>query len=166
MTLTQTEMSLDEVLSVGDVVMLTSAVDDATALQARPLTCVAVEGELVAFLVSADDAWVDELADAGRAAREVVLTRDKGGRYVALSGHAVVTAASSRVTTYWSRMADAYFDGPDDPRIRILDVQVHGGEWWDAPTSGVGSLLAMVGTFVLRRPVGADGHGPVDPATT
>lgn len=161
--MTTTTAPLDDVLSEGDVVMLATADDQSTTrppLSARPLTCVEIEGDAATFLVSSDADWVGSLESAGGDG-QVVLTRDHGGRYVALSGRASLSADSARVSGYWNRVSEAYFDGPEDPRVRILDVQVDGGEWWEAPTSGLGTLMSMVGTVVLGRPTPQGDHGEI-----
>lgn len=156
------ELLVQDVLDAGDVVMLTTTVDHATApgLESRPLTCLEVGGEKVSFLVPADAAWVADLVTAAPAQRQATVTRDHDGRYVALSGTAKVVDDPRRVRALWTDAADAYFGGPDDPRVRLLDVDLQAGEWWEAPTSTVGSLLSLAGTVLFRRPPG-DAHGDV-----
>jgi general stress protein 26 len=163
---TDPELGLSDVVSEGDVVFLTSAVHGRTptgellekpSLEARPVTCIDVVGDRVTALVTASADWVRDLS----AESQVVATRDHGGRYVALSGTATTSDDRARIEGYWSRMADAWFDGPDDPDVRILDVEVDGGEWWHTPTSGIGTALAMVGTIVLGRPAATGSRGTV-----
>lgn len=162
MTTTDPELALTDVLSPGDVAMMTSRVEGVSGmeLRARPLTCVEVEGDRLTFMVSAEADWVADLA-ARPVSGDVVVTRDHGRRYVAVSGRAAVSDDRTRVEGIWSRTAEAYFTGPDDPRIRLLDVAVDGGEWWSAPTSAVGTALSLVGTVVLGRPAHSGSRGDV-----
>jgi hypothetical protein len=53
------------------------------------------------------------------------------------------------VAKLWSPAAGTYFDGPDDPRIRVLQVKMDDGEFWSAPGAGpVGRLIAVVSASV------------------
>lgn len=44
----------------------------------------------------------------------------------------------------WNPGAAAFFDGKDDPTVRVLEINVTSGEWWDGPSGRVGQVLSMV----------------------
>jgi general stress protein 26 len=168
MTETDPELAVEDVVGRGDVVMLTSASRTrdplgnsvgAPGLEARPVTAAEVMGDRVSILVSISAPWVADIAADGE--QPVVLTLDRDGRYAALSGTATVDDDTARVVRMWSHAAEAFVSGPEDPEVRVLDVEVAGGEWWRAPTGGIGTALSLVGQIVLGRPAHSGARGPV-----
>jgi len=78
--------------------------------------------------------------------------------YVALQGHARTRVDPATAKRLWNPGAAGFFEGPDDPNIRILEVGVETGEYWDGPSGRVGQLLSIV-----KAAVGAEAgaHGRV-----
>ena len=62
----------------------------------------------------------------------------------------------SRTAQLWSAGAAAYFDGKDDPLVRVLDVTVGYGEYWDGPHGGLGSLV-QIASAAVGREIGSQG---------
>ncbi len=63
--------------------------------------------------------------------------------YVSVSGRAEVLNDRARIKEFWSPMLKAWFDGPEDPEIRVLRVDVEDAEYWDTPGGKVGSLISL-----------------------
>ncbi len=64
--------------------------------------------------------------------------------YVSLQGRAAVSLDADEIDRLWSPAAAAYFDGKEDPGLAVLRFDATGGEYWDAPSGRIGSLLALV----------------------
>jgi general stress protein 26 len=140
----------------GDVLMLTSAFD---GLLARPITCAEVVDDRLAFLVSAGTDWVDALEDVEPTRGAVVgltATDPEATRYASFSARARVLRDEARAEQLWSPFAKPFFTGPDDPKVRVLELEVLEGEWWDGPSTGVGRLVALVGSVVTGKPLLGD----------
>ena len=170
MTETDPELAVGDVVERGDVLMLTSAARDrdplghsvgAPSLEARPVTAAEVMGDRVSILVSIATPWVEDIAAAG--GQPVVITLDSKGRYAAMSGTASLDDDTARIVRMWSHAAEAFVAGPEDPDVRVLDVEVSGGEWWRSPAGGIGTALSVVGQVVLGRPAFSGARGPVVP---
>jgi general stress protein 26 len=165
---TDPELTVGDVVERGDVLMLTSAARDrdplghsvgAPSLEARPVMAADVAGDRLSALVSISTPWVEDIAAVGE--QPVVVTLDSNGRYAALSGAATLDDDTARIAEMWSRAAATFVAGPDDPDVRVLDIEVSGGEWWRAPAGGIGTALSLVGEIVLGRPAHSGARGPV-----
>ena len=58
----------------------------------------------------------------------------------------------ARTKELWNPGAEAWFDDADDPRLRVLDVEVQYGEHWDGPSGLVGRLVQGIGAKLGRDP--------------
>lgn len=75
------------------------------------------------------------------------------GVYVAMSGYARLIHDPDRVFALWDDELEAWFgQGPLDPRLALLRVDVDHAEYWDAHSSGVIRLLALAHAALLREP--------------
>ena len=136
--------------------MLTTAAD---GMLARPITVAEVGGAHLAFLVSGATAWVQALAEALPEAGVVVgVSFAEPGRteYVSMSARAHVNGDRGRVERLWTPLAKAFFSGPDDPDVCVLEVQVESGEWWDGPSTGVGRIVALAASAVTGKEMAGD----------
>jgi general stress protein 26 len=145
------EHTLEQLVREGDVAMFTTA--SGGDLSSRPLTVAGVGSATMLFLVDATSEWMDRLGPA-----EPVNVSISTGRndWVSATGPAVASNDPEAITRLWTPAAGAYFDGPEDPRIRVLQVHMEHGEWWSAP--GQGALGAPRGGGErrgrLRRRIG------------
>ncbi|MGE0820296.1 MAG: pyridoxamine 5'-phosphate oxidase family protein [Candidatus Nanopelagicales bacterium] len=147
--------TLDDLVAEGDVVMLTTAAD---GMLARPITVIRHEGDQVSFLVSGSSGWVRMLEDSAVEPVVGVSFADPDDtRYVAMRARARVTHDRARIEELWSPVAKAFFDGPDDPDLRALELEVDAGEWWDGPSTGVGRLVSLVKAAVTGDEPGNSG---------
>ena len=123
--------------------------------QSRPLALAGQDGDRLSFLVSVDADWVGALESAG--SPTTVTFSDPGkNTYVALEGSARTADDRERIAALWNPGAAAYFEGKDDPSVRVLDVTVSRGEFWDGPSGRIGSLLQLA-SAALGRDVGSEG---------
>ncbi len=149
-----TDKTLDDALDGLRFAMVATADQDGT-WKARPLALARAEGGLLSFLVGVDADWVEALEESG--SPTTVTFSDPGkNTYVALQGSARTLDDRQRIADLWNPGAAAYFDGEDDPKVRELQVSVHYGEFWDAPSGRLGSVLQLA-SAALGRPVGEQG---------
>ena len=75
------------------------------------------------------------------------------GVYVAMSGYARLIYDPDRIFALWDDELEAWFgQGPLDPRLSLLRVDVDHAEYWDEHSSGVIRLLALAHAALLREP--------------
>ncbi|MGQ0843293.1 MAG: pyridoxamine 5'-phosphate oxidase family protein [Sporichthyaceae bacterium] len=130
---------------------------DGQVWKSRPLALAEQDGPTLSFLVSTGADWVEALETNDSPA--TVTFADPGkNTYVALQGHAQTRDDRATIERLWNAGAAAYFDGKDDPSVRVLEVVVNYGEWWDGPSGRIGELIAIAGAAIGRQ---AGDKGPV-----
>ena len=138
---TDTARTLSDVLDGLTFAMVATA-DDTGTWKARPLALAGQEGDVLSFLVSVQADWVEALEVSG--SPTTVTFSDPGkNTWVAVQGSARTVEDHARIAALWNPGAAAYFEGPEDPQVRVLDVDVAYGEYWDGPHGRVGSLLQL-----------------------
>lgn len=125
--------------------------------KSRPLALAGVDGSTLHFLVSADADWVQGIGEGGTACT-TTFSDPARNDYVALQGSARVLHDPRLIDALWTAEAGAYFEGADDPNLRVLAVDVEYGEYWDSPAGTFGRLLALT-----KAAAGADAgkEGPI-----
>jgi general stress protein 26 len=118
----------------------------------RPLTTQeAEEPGVLWFFIPVDGGVAGEV----RARPEIILSYAEPGdnAYVAPAGHASVVIDSQRATELWSPLAGAWFtEGPTDPRLALLRVDLERGEAWESTEGKVLEFLRMAKAAVTRTP--------------
>jgi general stress protein 26 len=111
------------------IAMLTTVGTDGR-LHSRPMATQQVEPEDVLWFFSAKDSpKVEELTEN----QHVELTYADPGRnlYVAASGRAQVVDDRVKMRELWNTAVQAWFpDGPDDPHLCLLRVDLDEAEYW------------------------------------
>lgn len=131
---------LDEVLHHLKFAMV--GTDDNGTWKSRPLTLAGQSGSTLRFLVSAEADWVQAIDGSG-SPTTVTFSDPHKNEYVSLQGRARTMRDERLIKELWNPGAKAYFDDPEDPAIRVLEVAVEYGEYWDSPSGAVGRMLTM-----------------------
>lgn len=140
--MTSESRTLDDALDGLRFAMVATADDDGT-WKSRPLALAGQRDGVVSFLVSVDADWVEAL-ETGGSPTTVTFSDPGKNTYVALQGSARTSADRARVAELWNPGAAAYFEGEDDPKVRLLDVEVAYGEYWDGPHGRLGQALNLL----------------------
>jgi general stress protein 26 len=156
MTTTQTKTLSDTVTDFRFAMLVTY---DGAALTSRPLTLQETEGDVLRFLVDDEAEWTR--AVDGRAVH-LAFADPKGNAFASVAGVGRLTQDRATIERLYSGAADVFFDGADDPRIRLLEVTATSGEWWDGPSGRVGNVLALVAAKVTGDQSKAGDSGTVD----
>ena len=142
---------LFERLKKTPVAMVITTGGDGVA-RLRPLTTQqAEEPGVLWFFIPVEGGVADDV----RARPEVILSYAEPGdnAYVALQGHASVVIDPQRATALWSPLAGAWFtEGPTDPRLALLRVDLERGEAWESTEGKVLEFLRMAKAAVTRTP--------------
>ena len=78
--------------------------------------------------------------------------------YVSVSGVARTVRDRAKINELWSPIHKAWFpNGPDDPNIALLRVDVDKAEYWDSPSSTVVQLFGFAKAIVTGKPYGEEG---------
>ena len=74
-----------------------------------------------------------------------------GAQFVSLTGTANVVQDAAKVRELWNPLLKAWFDGEDDPRIRLVRVDAESAEYWDTPGGRVASFISLVASAVTGK---------------
>lgn len=151
---TDTDRTLSDVLDGLNFAMVATA-DDTGTWRARPLSLAGQQGDVLSFLVSVQADWVEAL-EVGGSPTTVTFSDPSKNTYVAVQGSARTADDRARIAELWNPGAAAYFEGPEDPQVRVLDVDVAYGEYWDGPHGRVGALLQLAAR-ALGKETGTQG---------
>ena len=136
-----------------------------------------------ALLVTRDGDWVDARPMAATAKRQdghiyilankgedsdeqiqddadVVLSYSKGATTLVVYGVARASDDRARIAELFNAFDKAWWDGPDDPRIRLLTVTPHDCEYWESPGKLAAYADMLVSAATGEQPSTGD-HGRV-----
>ena len=155
MTSTTTPQSLHEALDGLRFAMVGTADPVTHEWHSRPLTLAEQDGPILRFLTTTEAEWVSHL-DGDHSPTGVTFSDPGKNAYVALQGRATVVNDRSAIERLWSVGASAFLEDKDDPTVRVLEVLVERGEYWDGPSGRVGGLLTLA-KAALGRDAGTEG---------
>jgi general stress protein 26 len=136
-TLTLTKAEADKLESlisdIGVAMIVTKSPDG--SLHSRPMAFPkhAFDGDLWFF--TAEDSL--KAAEVGRESRvNVAFSEPKNERYVSISGRASIVQDHVRAREMWNPLMKGWFpEGPDDPTLALMRVEIEHAEYWDAKSS-------------------------------
>lgn len=122
---------------------------DGALMRARPMAHYARREEnVICFLTDARNHKDEEI----RQSPDVCLTLESGNVYLSVSGVATISDDREKIDEIWDMVAAAWFDGKDDPNIRLLEVRPAAAEYWDRPGSIMGPLKTAAAAMTGKRP--------------
>jgi len=138
-------------LAVGDTAHLDKTADAVIAVHHQVAGCELDDEGALWFFVPSDGTLARDVEVNPRVcATYSDLAR---GVYVAMSGYARLIYDPDRIFALWDDELEAWFgQGPLDPRLSLLRVDVDHAEYWDEHSSGVIRLLALAHAALLREP--------------
>jgi general stress protein 26 len=136
-----------ELMDKISVCMLTT--HDGEQIRSRPMAAfVRRDDEAVYFLGDARRHKDDEI----RQNPNVGLAFADGQKFVSVTGHAAVSQDKTKIRELWSTAAQAWWDSPDDPNIRLLTVTPDDAEFWEGPGKIVGTIKMVAAAATHSRP--------------
>lgn len=132
-----------------NVCMLASK--DGDKIRARPMHPTAREPEnAIYFLTSTDGHTDDELQNED----EVCLSfaEPDNGKYLVVTGRARILEDRPLIHELWSIGAEAWWDGPDDPRVRAIEVTPEDAQFWDGPHGATAMVQLTLAAATGAKP--------------
>ena len=121
---------LVKMIEAADVGMLTTE-DKNGRLRSRPMATQRAEDGILWFFSAKDTPKILEVQKDSEV--NVSYSDPSKEVYISVSGVARAFQDPAKVRELWSSDAQRWFpDGPDDPSITILKVQITQAEYWDA----------------------------------
>lgn len=94
------------------------------------------------FFTSRDSEKVDDITRDPRV--NVAYASTGSESYLSVSGRAQVVNDRVLARDLWSPILKAWFDGPDDPDLRLIRIDVEHAEYWNTPGGKIASLFSLV----------------------
>ena len=66
------------------------------------------------------------------------------------------------VKDLWNPILNAWWDGPDDPAIRVVEVRIHEAEYWASPGNKIRRFVGIVAAAASGDEYDARDHGRVE----
>ena len=124
---------------------------DGTEQRARPLAATVEKDEgAIYFLTDIHGEKDDQIAEFPHVS--VSFADHKHSKFVALSGKATVSNDRAKIKELWSPFARAWWDGPEDPAIRVIKVTPKDAELWDSPGRVVTTISMLAAAVTGRSP--------------
>lgn len=120
-------------------------------IRARPMAAHLAPAENAVYFLTDERHYKDEeiAADPNVC---LAFANDGSANYVSISGHATVTNDRAKIKELWSLAAKAWWDGTDDPNIRLLTVTPVDAEYWDGENMVVASMKMAAAAMTGERP--------------
>jgi len=147
--------TLDDALD-GLIFAMVATADPDGEWKSRPLALAGNGSGTLRFLVSTDAEWVAGL-EAESSPTTVTFSDPGKNTYVALQGAARTRNDRAQIAEDWNVGAGSYFEGKDDPKVRVLEVEVHYGEYWDGPHGKLGQALNLAKAALGNKDAGEQG---------
>jgi general stress protein 26 len=128
---------------------------DGEDIRARPMAAHVDRDQHAIYFLTDADSHKDE--DIKRNPNVGLAFADTGDqKYVSLTGYAVLSDDRKKIKELWSTPARAWWDSPEDPSIRVLQVTPKDAQYWDSPGTVVSYVKMLAAAMTDSRPAVGD----------
>jgi general stress protein 26 len=123
---------LRDLISDVKFAMLTTRSIDGT-LTSRPMTTLQTEFDgTLWFMLAADSLKALDVEERPKV--NLGYAQPGDGRYVSVSGTAQIVRDPAKARELWNPVFETWFPGgPDDPNLRLLQVEIASADYWETP---------------------------------
>ncbi|WP_094505182.1 pyridoxamine 5'-phosphate oxidase family protein [Brucella thiophenivorans] len=128
-----------------------------TGNQQFPMSAIVRKEEgAIYFLTEAATEKVNEIKDDLTV--ELTFSNESANDYLFIKGSATITYDPVKVKDLWNQFSAAFWDKPEDPRIRIITVRPIKAEFWDGPGRFVAASKMLFAAISGGKPDLGDHH--------
>lgn len=120
--------------------------DTVVGIRARPMWLAGQNGTKLYFFTQLSSDKVDEIYKDRTVC--CAFSKPSDNAYVSATGKATIERAMELKKKYYSKMQDAWFDGPEDPNCSLICVHVTDGEYWKDNDSKLVSFAKIAASTV------------------
>ena len=142
---------------IQDTPMALLVTNDGDRLDARPMAATAKKDEGAIYILANRNEDSDRQIQADS---EVILSFQKGVSFVVVHGSARASDDRAKIKELWNAFDKAWWDGPEDPRIRLLTVTPSKAEYWESPGKLIAYADMLVAAATGKKPSTGE-HGSV-----
>lgn len=71
--------------------------------------------------------------------------------FLSLYGKATISRDKQKIDEFWSDIANAWFEGKDDPRVTVIKVTPEEGFYWDTKNGKLVSMIKILASAVSGK---------------
>jgi len=132
---------LKELAEKARTCMFTTSISSDTPTT-RPMTVQEVdENGTLWFIGSSDTETAKEIGENNRV--QLYFMNSGSYEFVYVLGDATLSTDKSLIEKYWTEIANAWFDGKEDPRVRVISVKPSDSYYWDTKDGKIVSLFKI-----------------------
>ena len=133
---------LREIARAVDTVMFITRHEE-FPLMVRPMAVREVDEDGTLWFLSASDS--DKNVELQRDPRVTLAFQNQSKyEYLQLSGRAGIHRDRALIDKLWTKFAESWFDGKDDPRITVISVRPESGHYWATENGKVVASVKML----------------------
>lgn len=108
-----------------------------------PMTLQAMDEQGDLWFFSAKDS--DHFRDIEQDNRvQLIYTDEQNQKYISIFGNATHIVSEKKVQELWNKNLNTWFDGPNDPNLVLLNVNMENAYYWDSTNSKLVSFFEKV----------------------
>lgn len=116
-------------------------------IPSRPMTVQEVDTEgNIWFLSSAESDKNESLMQDPKV--QLFFQKPSDQKYLSVYGHAYIYTDRATIEEKWSKMANAWFDGKDDPNVTVLRIAPEQCYYWDTKAGNLVSFLTFAAAAI------------------
>jgi len=133
---------------------------DGEKIRARPMGAYARENENAIYFLTDERGHKDEELERDD---NVCLTfaEPDDGRFLVVTGRARLLNDRALIRDLWDTAAEAWWEGPNDPRVRVIEVTPEDAQFWQGP-HGIVAAFTMAAAAATSAPPQMGERGKVD----
>ena len=142
---------------IEDIRMSLLVTKNGDMIDARPMAAIAQEenGRIYILANKQEDSHRQIQQDD-----QVIVSFQKGVTYVVVHGSAQSSDDRTKIRELWTAFDQAWWDGPEDPRIILLSIEPSRAEYWESPGKLI-SYTDMLLSAVTGKKPDTGRHGQV-----
>ena len=131
------------------------ATREGEGIRARPMSAIGRESaSAIYFLTDAKGHKDDEINQNGAVC--LVFAKPESGKFLSVNGQARVLDDRALIGDLWNLAAEAWWEGPEDPSIRVIEVTPEQAEFWEGPHGLVATIQMVIAASTAAPPVMGD----------
>lgn len=137
---------LHELIKGIKFAMLTT-VDPRGLLRSRPMTTLDADADGTLWFFTRDDSPKVAETEQDRHVN-LAYAEPSDHRYVSVSGTARLIYDRAKIKALWRPPHKAFFEGPDDPHLALLQITPQEAEYWTSGSTWIGQAFRFVTTMI------------------
>lgn len=123
---------------------------DSLPINARPMSLQETDDEGNLWFISSEASNKNFEIKEDRRVQLFFMNNGKS-QYLSIYGEATIYKDRSTIEEKWSPIANAWFDGKDDPNVSIIRVEPRETYYWDTKAGKLVTLLSFVASAVTGK---------------